>query len=129
MAAQRLDDLRSSNMSAYERRGYKSQPAAESSAFSNDRDIAESLRSVSGAPPNECDWSHDALIVIKEMWALNEGWDSYGSPRITTVALDYAGNLVEHMQGLPRPFVAPTSEGGVMFEWHRSNINLVVEVT
>lgn len=62
--------------------------------------------------------------------SLPRGWDSYGaSPideRVSLLALHFLVAVLE--QGLPRPFVVPTTHGGISIEWHRASRELIVGI-
>lgn len=67
---------------------------------------------------DEDEWTYQTTLRIKEFGLLSQGWDSYGAPDIGHQAISRAIELVRTFASLPlRPFVAPTSEGGVEFEW------------
>jgi hypothetical protein len=129
MAIKTFDDVRSTSMSSYERSDFVPHSFADTSVFTSGVAVAPSIRSYANTSNRTSDWSADAIMTIKDMWSLNDGWDSYGAMHISVLALDCAAELVEKMKGLPKPFIAPTSEGGVMFEWHRPRANFVIEVS
>ena len=52
---------------------------------------------------------------LQELLDLPPNWDSYGSPPPTKAAIDTASRLLENL-GVPFPFVAPISGGGIQIE-------------
>lgn len=78
-------------------------------------------------------WLHEIRIQIGELVLLQEGWDSSVASAISTeairVAIECVDLLAEVVQGLRRPFVSPTANGGVNLEWHGigAHFDLTVE--
>lgn len=75
-------------------------------------------------------WIREALDKIKGFLAHDVGWDTYDGQPLTEVALQRgltALGLIE-AYGLPAPFVAPTSPGGILFEWEREDVDAQFEV-
>jgi len=71
---------------------------------------------------------------LKEFSQLTEGWDSYGARPISGTAIERAKavilDAVSEQIGLPEPFVAPTSAGGVGLEWEvESGKELLLEIS
>jgi len=57
---------------------------------------------------------------LREFEKLKVNWDSYGGHPPTPKVLKASRSLVilfEEM-GFPAPFVVPTADGGISFEWH-----------
>ena len=75
------------------------------------------------------EWIAATKIRIKEFGLLEPDWDSYDASPISLSALDQAYGMVEQMADLPwRPFVVPTSDGGVQFEWRVQEYELALHV-
>lgn len=61
--------------------------------------------------------------VRKRLTALshmNEGWDGYGAPKISTSTCLFAQQIIQQMwrEGVPAPDISPLSSGGFMIEWN-----------
>ena len=119
---------RVNNMSYANRNDYEPQNVGQASAFSHVRHVDQSSRTNDVNTNADEQWVHDVTIKIKEYSSLEEGWDSYGAPPISVGAISGAAAMVQQLHGLPRPFIAPTSEGGVTFEWHRTGTNFAIEI-
>ena len=67
---------------------------------------------------------------LQEISELGDDWDGYGSPAPSTRAL--VDSLDALRRFMPRtaaaPAVAPTTDGGVQFEWHQGGWDIEVEV-
>lgn len=76
-------------------------------------------------------WLSDVLEQLRAIAALPDGWDSNGatSPDIKKVeaAWGLLGCLCENTD-LPRPYVNPTRNGGVQFEWEAGERYFEIEV-
>jgi hypothetical protein len=67
-----------------------------------------------------CSWLRDVEMQLDLIEFLPEGWDSHGAPSPTSDYVDAGRGLIECLaqaEGLPRPCVNPTRNGGVQFEW------------
>ncbi len=75
-------------------------------------------------------WLEPVVQRMAALVALPEGWDSYGAPALDAKLLFAALDLLARTMSAdtPAPAVIPTSQGGVQLEWHRSGIDLEVEV-
>ena len=65
-------------------------------------------------------WLSDALEQLQAIATLPDGWDSYGAPAPDTDKVESAWSLLFCLcvnTDLPQPFVNPTRNGGVQFEW------------
>lgn len=75
-------------------------------------------------------WFYEVLGVIKRLAMLPANWDSYGALTMQNDAakrgLMLLYDVMQHDS--PTPSIVPTSTGGVQFEWHRSGIDLEIEV-
>lgn len=75
------------------------------------------------------EWIAATKIRIKEFGLLEPNWDSYGASAVSLSALDRAHRMVDQMAGLPwRPFVVPTPDGGIQFEWRAGEYELALQV-
>jgi hypothetical protein len=85
------------------------------------------LIKVAGAPPS---WLSETVNSLNLLLALKENWDSYGAHRINSkTAITAIQILLPIMQeGTPPPSIVPTPSGNIQLEWHRSGIDLEVEV-
>lgn len=54
---------------------------------------------------------HPVTAKLDEFADLEDGWDSYGSPRPNPHAIDAARSL----------FICPTNRGGIAFEWENGD--------
>ncbi len=79
------------------------------------------------APPA---WFNSLLTKIGQIGELEENWDSYGARRIDPRCAEATTNLLLSVlnSDTPKPFVVPTSRGGIQLEWHRAGVDLEVEV-
>lgn len=77
-------------------------------------------------------WHLDTLGRVFELTFLREDWNSYGSPPISSQAIDMALTVVmESLRTgwrLPEPEVVPTSEGGVVFIWEHQEHELELDL-
>lgn len=72
-----------------------------------------------------------ARSVVDPIRVLPEGWDSHGAMAIDPAAADLAVQLLAALRripGLATPQAAPSRDGGVSLEWHRTNLDLVVSI-
>jgi len=75
-------------------------------------------------------WHRRALGSLLRLTRLPEAWDSYGSPRLQSAALESAGRLIGllSLHNPPFPHVSPVPGGGVQFEWEYFGRGLEIEV-
>ncbi len=75
-------------------------------------------------------WLPNVLTEMAELGRLEENWDSYGARRIDPHCIEAAASLLRAVMdaATPRPSVVPTNRGGVQLEWHRSGIDLEIEI-
>lgn len=75
-------------------------------------------------------WSHDLVMRIGQLGELTRGWDSHGAlpvdPRCAESAVRFLLSVLD--ASIPKPFVVPTVQGGIQFEWHRAGVDLEVEI-
>ena len=76
-------------------------------------------------------WLSDSVDDLNTILALNENWDSYGAHKIqANAALAALKIMLAAMKDkTPIPAIVPTSTGSIQLEWHRSGIDLEVEIT
>lgn len=95
----------------------------------DDRVISLTRWAGAGQKHDALDWAHLTEMKIKDFGYLITGWDSYGAPEVTSTAIATAVHMVDQLKNLPwHPFVGPTSDGGVQFEWVRGESYLSYEV-
>lgn len=94
-------------------------PMTESAATTN----AEALA-------NEAGWVSMVAERIVRLVRLREGWDGYAAPRIEAPFFISAVELLSRSMDTETsaPAIVPTSYGGLQLEWHRSGIDLEVEL-
>ena len=97
--------------------GYRYQLLQDSDASIDTDDTTE-------IPP----WLMDVLPRLAELAALEENWDSYGSPPPSTELIGHALAMVQRAERLlgyshaeqqlmPTPSIVPLSGGGIQIEW------------
>lgn len=79
----------------------------------------------------ETAWLRPVIEDLGSLSRLKENWDTYGAPRINDGCIKDALSLLKEVQGdsSPAPSCVPTSEGGIQLEWHRSSIDLEIEIS
>ncbi len=85
---------------------------------------------VSGMYGGSIKWMRPLLDRLEAIVELPDDWDGYGSPAPRVEALIRClGVLQQFMQAdMALPAVAPTTTGGIQFEWHRGGWDIEVEV-
>jgi hypothetical protein len=89
----------------------------------------ESVRQPRGQARSNTDlqrWVGSVLPAIDEFLRLPEGWDTYNGQPLKLDTGMFALQLLYDVMN-PRasvPLVAPTSPGGVQFEWHQGQLEL-----
>jgi len=97
--------------------GYRYQPLQDSDASIDTDDTTE-------MPP----WLMDVLPRLDELAALEENWDSYGSPPPSANLIGHVLMIVQRAERLlgyshaeqrvmPTPSIVPLSGGGIQIEW------------
>ena len=71
-------------------------------------------------------WISSVLPAIDEFIRLPQGWDSYSGKPLKLDTGMFALQLLYDVMNprVPVPLVAPTSPGGVQFEWHQERLDL-----
>ena len=67
---------------------------------------------------------------LQELSQLEKNWDSYGADTITTIAIDVATIILETLEAMsfPIPWIIPTADGGISFEWHKANAEFSLSI-
>lgn len=75
-------------------------------------------------------WLDYAQHRIKEAFRLPANWDYEGGDPISRETALFAGQVAEQLSAarLTRPFVSPTHEGAIAFEWSGGPADLVITV-
>jgi hypothetical protein len=67
-----------------------------------------------------CDWIELVQCQLDEIESLSNGWDSNGSSSPVQCRVESARDFIECLaqaENLPQPYVNPSRNGGVQFEW------------
>lgn len=67
-----------------------------------------------------CPWLQEIALQLQAIAALSDGWDSYGASSPDANKVNAAWSLIVCLcesANLPKPYVNPTRNGGVQFEW------------
>jgi hypothetical protein len=74
-------------------------------------------------------WFQNIVKTLKAFTQIPENWDGERAPQIRQGcicnAVSLLGALVE--PDTPEPYVFPTPDGGIQFEWHTKKIDLEIE--
>lgn len=76
-------------------------------------------------------WFRVAAEKLRQIACLPANWDSYGSRRPDSIALNYAGallNLLCDRVGVEAPCISPHPNGNISFEWDNDERTLTVEI-
>ncbi len=78
---------------------------------------------------SDLNWLSSALHRIRQISELPENWDSYGSTKVTSKALEASKTVLYqlHEEVLPDPFICPVPGGGIQFEWEVGTRELELE--
>jgi len=81
--------------------------------------------------PPDVAWFLETAQKVVSLGQLELDWDGYGAPLIGQVPILLAIRILAAItqDDTPEPYVFPTSNGGVQFEWHTKKANLEVEIT
>ena len=67
--------------------------------------------------------------IINSFLLLPVGWDSYGSTKISPIAVQEAKLILDSLSALPGQwFVVPTASGGISIERHDRFIDIEISV-
>ncbi len=74
-------------------------------------------------------WLRAAQLKISELAKLAENWDSYGSPRIQSAAIEQASRALDCLSSinLPPPQIFPVPGGGIQMEFEQNGRELEIE--
>ena len=72
---------------------------------------------------------YELVQDIGRLMALEKNWDSYDAPpidpHIAIAAMKFW--LINFGAEFPKPWVVPTNEGGIQFEWHMGGLDVEAE--
>ena len=75
-------------------------------------------------------WSADLLQRISELGELKENWNSYEArpidPYCAVKTIIFLLSMLD--ADTPMPIIVPTNRGGIQLEWHRSGVDLEIEI-
>jgi hypothetical protein len=76
-------------------------------------------------------WMGSVFLAVQEFLRLPPDWDSYGGVPLKLDTGMFALQLLYDVMTprVPVPLVAPTSTGGIQFEWHQDGFELELCVT
>lgn len=82
------------------------------------------------AQKDASDWIQAVLNRLRSISELTDDWDGYGSPAPERQTLIAALEVLRQFMptSVATPAVAPTTVGGVQFEWHQGGWDIEVEV-
>jgi len=74
-------------------------------------------------------WIQSVARKLETFRAYQAGWDSYGAHSIDNEALEHAKRFLNDslFSNLDKPFITPTSNGGIQVEWNRDGKALELE--
>ena len=76
-------------------------------------------------------WLPEVSSQLNKLLELPRNWDSYGADPIEAPIVESARGLLVTLAerfDLPRPFIAPTPNGGILLEWRTGSRELEVEL-
>lgn len=76
-------------------------------------------------------WILQSLHEILELGSLSDDWDSYGSDKISVLAIRTSTKFLSEIpyEMLPAPNISPVAGGGVGLHWRMEGRDLEVEIT
>jgi len=82
-------------------------------------------------PLDEGSWILQSLKQILELQDLADNWDSYGSKKISALAIRASTKLLSEVpfEMLPAPNISPVAGGGVGLHWRIEGRDLELEIT
>ncbi len=80
--------------------------------------------------PHSAPWFEIALQKLIDLEDLKDNWDSEGAPPIDIDCIFSAILLLAQItqDNTPEPYVFPTIQGGIQFEWHTKKVDLEIEI-
>jgi hypothetical protein len=87
-------------------------------------------RSEPRAGSSELEWLAQTEASLRELLKLPANWNSYGAVPVQEESVARAMDLLRRIArpDTPPPTGVPTVRGGVQLEWHRSGIDLELEI-
>ncbi len=78
-------------------------------------------------PPN---WLSASVEDLNQLLMLEDYWDSYDAQKLDPKSAVFALELLTAVMtnDTPGPSIVPTPPGGIQLEWHRSGIDLEIEI-
>ncbi len=75
-------------------------------------------------------WYRPAVARLKELLALEAGWDGHGAPSLRPDVARYCVQLMGRVldSDTPPPQIVPLAHGGLQLEWHLRDVDLEIEV-
>jgi hypothetical protein len=75
-------------------------------------------------------WYRPAVARLKELLALEPGWDGHGGASLRPDVARYCVQLMGRVlnSDTPPPQIVPLSHGGVQLEWHLRDVDLEIEI-
>jgi len=68
------------------------------------------------------------LAGIRRLASLGDGWDSYGAARISPEAIEAAQRGLVEISDLPKPWIVPSPEGGVVFTYESDSDDATMHI-
>jgi hypothetical protein len=82
-------------------------------------------------PAGRCEWLEEAARQFRAIANLPPGWDSHGAPPPDVGKLEAGWRLLLGLcqaGDLPKPYINPTRDGGVQFDWEKGPRYFEIEV-
>ena len=75
-------------------------------------------------------WLEDLSPRLRDLTALERGWDGYDGLPVNFHVAHFVVNLLERLflDNLPPPSLVPGSDGSLQFEWHRNGMDIELDV-
>ena len=90
---------------------------------------SEAILIRSRSQPN--DWFEACADKLRNIAALSDDWDSYGSSRPSSLSLNYAHAFLHFLRqsvSVLEPIITPTPNGNICFEWDDDVRQLITEI-
>ena len=82
--------------------------------------------------PEKDDWFERVCLRLAEIDNLAQGWDGYGSDRLSKATVNFAAMLLATVWSeaiaVPFPAITPMSNGAIMIEWCSPTHELTLEI-
>jgi len=81
----------------------------------------------SGQKPS---WAQPAFLKMQELVNLDPGWDSHDAVPVRSDAILAAVAILSETMAsnTKTPWIVPTVHGGIQMEWHKSQVDLEIEI-